>query len=270
MPPETTQGTDFMNANQQDLGGSSQSALQNKGILTLNNVYGGYGGGDVLKGTSFTVYDQSITCIVGPNGAGKSTVATAISGLLTIREGEITLDGEPLHHLKPRQILQKGIVQVPQNHSLFRKMSVEENVEFGGFLVRDRQIIKKRFADVCELFPIVKEKSTTKAGALSGGQQRLVEFARCMMLSPRIVILDEPTLGLDPQMARTVLKTITHMNKSGVTVLLVEQNARAALRMSSHAVVLESGQVRLIGSGKEVLENPEIGTLYLGGTSQKQ
>lgn len=259
-----------MSENQQDLGGSSPSVMQNEGILSLNNVYGGYGGGDVLKGTSFSVHDKSITRIVGPNGAGKSTVATAISGLLTIREGEITLDKEPLHHLKPRQILQKGIVQVPQNHSLFRKMSVEENVEFGGFLVRDRQEIKKRFAEVCELFPIVKEKSSTKAGALSGGQQRLVEFARCMMLSPRIVILDEPTLGLDPQMARNVLRTITHMNQSGVTVLLVEQNARAALRMSSHAVVLESGQVRLIGSGKEVLENPEIGTLYLGGTSQKK
>lgn len=239
-------------------------------ILSLEKVYGGYGGGDVLKGTTFAVTDNSITCIVGPNGAGKSTVATAISGILKIREGQITLDGEQIHTLKPREILKKGIVQVPQNHSLFRKMTVEENVEFGGFLIRDHQQVKARFGQICELFPIVKEKAKIKAGALSGGQQRLVEFARCMMLSPRIVILDEPTLGLDPQMARSVFKTILEMNKSGVTILLVEQNARAALKLSSHAVVLESGQVRLLGSGREVLENPEIGTLYLGGTSQKQ
>lgn len=239
------------------------------GTLHMENVFAGYGGGDVLKGTSFSVPKGSVTCIIGPNGAGKSTVATSISGILKIRLGRIQLDDEELHTLSPREILQRGIVQVPQNHSLFSKMTVRENVEFGGFLLRNRSETRQRFEYVCELFPIVAEKMNAKAGSLSGGQQRLVEFARCMMLSPKLVILDEPTLGLDPQMARTVFRTILHMNETGATVLLIEQNARAALRLSSHAVVLESGQVRLTGTGKEVLENPDIGMLYLGGTSKQ-
>jgi len=238
------------------------------GLLRVEGVVAGYGGGDVLKGTSFTVPEHSITCIVGPNGAGKSTVSATISGVLPIRLGRIVFDGEPVSGLKPREILRRGIVQVPQQHSLFRKMTVRENVEFGAFLVGDRRIVRERYDRVAALFPIVAERSHERAGSLSGGQQRLVEFARCMMLEPRLAILDEPSLGLDPQVARTVFRTIRQMNQQGVTILLVEQNARAALRMSSHAVVLESGRVRLRGSGREVLEHPEIGRLYLGGGTE--
>ncbi|MFC0081584.1 ABC transporter ATP-binding protein [Aciditerrimonas ferrireducens] len=238
-------------------------------LLRVEEVVAGYGGGDVLKGTTFSVPEHSITCIVGPNGAGKSTVSATISGVLPIRLGRIVFDGEVVSGRKPREVLQRGIVQVPQNHSLFRKMTVRENVEFGAFLVRDRRVVRQRYERVAELFPIVAERADAKAGSLSGGQQRLVEFARCMMLDPRLAILDEPSLGLDPQVARTVFRTIRRMHEAGVTILLVEQNARAALRLSTHGVVLESGRVRLTGSGREILEHPEIGRLYLGGGTEE-
>lgn len=234
-------------------------------LLVLEEVFAGYGGGDVLKGTTFSVKRGSITCIVGPNGAGKSTVAAAISAVLRPRAGDIRLGGRSLVGASCREVLRSGVVQVPQNHSLFRRMTVRENVEFGGFLVRDRAVVKKRYEQVAELFPIVVEKSSAKAGSLSGGQQRLVEFARCMMLAPALVLLDEPSLGLDPPTAKAVFATVRKMNDGGCTILLIEQNAKAGLRLSSHGVVLESGRVRMAGTGTEVLNNPEIGRIYLGG-----
>ncbi len=245
------------------------SLTEARPLLELRGVFAGYGGGDILKGVNFRVAGGGVTCIVGPNGAGKSTLLKTISGLVKPREGDIVFDGQSILGSSPRQILQAGIVQVPQNHSLFKKMTVRENVEFGAFLLKDRDLIKRRFEEIAEQFPIVVERGKEKAGSLSGGQQRLVEFARCLMLDPRIVILDEPSMGLDPVTLKRVFKTVRHMSASGRTVLLVEQNAKAGLRLADHGIVLENGIVRLTGSGREVLEHPEIGALYLGGAVVK-
>ncbi|MGH9064495.1 MAG: ABC transporter ATP-binding protein [Acidimicrobiales bacterium] len=234
-------------------------------ILVVDGVVAGYGGGDVLHGVSCTVPKTGITCVVGPNGAGKSTLLAAISGVLRPRLGDIRFRGESLVGKNPRDVLDQGVVQVPQNHSLFREMTVRENVQMGGFRLRDKALVRQRLEAVAELFPIVKERAKDKAGSLSGGQQRLVEFARCLMLDPALVVLDEPSMGLDPRTVKRVFETIRLMNRQGRTILLVEQNARAGLRLSTHGVVLENGMVRLSGTGQEVLEHPEIGALYLGG-----
>lgn len=236
-----------------------------RAALIIDDVVAGYGGGDVLQGVSFSVAEGGLTCVVGPNGSGKSTLLKAISGLLRPRRGGITFFGESLVGKNPRQILDLGVVHVPQNHSLFRQMTVRENVELGAYTIRSSALVKQRLATVEELFPDVGRWAGQKAGSLSGGQQRLVEFARCLMLDPKLVILDEPSMGLSPKIMRSVFGAVSMMNASGKTVLLVEQNARAGLRLSTHGVVLENGRVRLEGSGRDVLEHPEIGALYLGG-----
>jgi ABC-type branched-subunit amino acid transport system ATPase component len=235
-------------------------------FLSFEGIVAGYGGGDVLKGVNFTMQEGGVTCIVGPNGSGKSTLLKTVSGLLRPRLGQIVFKGTALVDKTPREILKMGIVQVPQQHSLFKEMTVEENVALGAFLVRDRAEVSRRLDTVREMFPIVATRAKDKAGSLSGGQQRLVEFARCLMLEPELVVLDEPSMGLDPKTLRTMFDTVKMMNDMGRTVLLVEQNARQALRLSHHGVVLENGLVRLTGTGKDVLDNPEIGALYLGGT----
>jgi ABC-type branched-subunit amino acid transport system ATPase component len=235
-------------------------------MLELRDVYAGYGGGDVLQGVNLTVEKGSITCIVGPNGAGKSTVLRAVSGLLRPRRGGITLNGRSLVKLSPRQILAQGVVQVTQNRSLFPKMTVRENVRLGGFILRDTALVERRLHEVEELFPVVKERAKDRADSLSGGQQRLVEFARSLMLDPPLILLDEPSMGLDPRTHKQVFATIKTMNEAGRTILLVEQNARAGLAISTHGIVMESGRVRLEGSHEEILNNPEIAHLYLGGT----
>jgi branched-chain amino acid transport system ATP-binding protein len=235
-------------------------------LLQLCNVVAGYGGSDVLKGVDLVVEKGSITCIVGPNGAGKSTVLRVISGLLKPRLGDLLFDGRSIAGMNPRQILARGIVQVPQNHSLFTDMTVRENVRLGGYMLHDHALVNRRLGEVEELFPIVKERAKEKAGNLSGGQQRLVEFARCLMLNPTLILLDEPSMGLDPQTLKQVLGTVSIMHDAGKTILLVEQNVRAGLTLSTHGVVMESGQVRLEGTHEQILNNPEISHLYLGGT----
>jgi branched-chain amino acid transport system ATP-binding protein len=210
-------------------------------LLTVRGIYAGYGGGDILKDVTIDVPEGGITCIVGPNGAGKSTMLATISGLLTPRAGEIRFAGQVISGRSPGQILAAGIALVPQ------------------------AVVRQRLAAVQELYPIVVERADERAGSLSGGQQRLVEFARCLMLEPRLIVLDEPSMGLDPQTRQIVFDMVELMNRQGKTILLVEQNARAGLKLSSHGVVLENGTVRLTGSGREVLEHPEIGALYLGG-----
>jgi branched-chain amino acid transport system ATP-binding protein len=234
-------------------------------LLTLEGVTAGYGGGDILKGVSFAVGANEIMCIVGPNGSGKSTLLSTISGILRPRGGHIAFRGDSLIGLAPRQIIAKGIVMVPQAHSLFPEMTVRENVEMGAFTVRDSALVRRRREEVEEMFPLVGERARDKAGSLSGGQQRLVELARSLMLDPALIVLDEPSIGLDPPTRRTVFHMIRVMNKQGRTILLVEQNARAGLKLSTRGLVLENGQVRLTGTGREILEHPEIGSLYLGG-----
>ncbi len=234
-------------------------------ILTLEGVTAGYGGGDILKDVSFTVAEREIMCIVGPNGAGKSTLLATISGVLRPRRGAIAFHGESLVGLAPREVLAKGVVLVPQAHSLFGEMTVRENVEMGAYTVRDAELVRRRLAEVQEMFPLVRDRARDKAGSLSGGQQRLVELARSLMLDPALIVLDEPSIGLDPPTRRTVFQMIRLMNQQGRTILLVEQNARAGLKLSTRGLVLENGKVRLTGTGREILEHPEIGALYLGG-----
>jgi ABC-type branched-subunit amino acid transport system ATPase component len=233
-------------------------------LLEFDGVVAGYGGGDVLKGVAFAVEEGGITCVVGPNGAGKSTLLATVSGVLRARRGQIRFRGRDLVGLRPKQILALGIVQVPQNHSLFPDMTVRENVEIGAFTLRNKQLTAQRLGEIEELFPIVRERAREKAGSLSGGQRRLIEFARSLMLDPALIILDEPSMGLDPRTRRAVFNTVRLMNDQGRTILLVEQNARAGLKLSTQGVVLENGTVRLAGTGREVLEHPDIGALYLG------
>jgi branched-chain amino acid transport system ATP-binding protein len=235
-------------------------------MLNLRDVYAGYGGGDVLQGVSLVVEQGSVTCIVGPNGAGKSTVLRVISGLLKPRRGDITFNGRPIAGLSPRQILSLGIVQVAQNRSLFPRMTVRENVRLGAFIVRDPAVVERRLREVEDIFPVVRERARDRADSLSGGQQRLVEFARSLMLDPPLILLDEPSMGLDPRTHKQVFDTIKTMHASGRTILLVEQNARAGLAIATRGVVMESGRVRLEGSHEAILNNPEIAHLYLGGT----
>jgi branched-chain amino acid transport system ATP-binding protein len=234
-------------------------------LLELRGVWAGYGGGDVLRDLSIAVPEGGVTCVVGPNGAGKSTILRVVGGQLRPRLGSVLFDGREIAGNPPRRMLGLGIVQVAQNHTLFPGMTVRENVELGGFLLRDRAELSRRLDRVTELFPIVRDRGGDKAGALSGGQQRLVEFARCLMLEPRLVVLDEPSMGLDPKTLRLVLRQVRAMWEAGRTVLLVEQNVRAGLSLATHAVVVESGHVRLEGSGAELQGSSEVGDLYLGG-----
>jgi len=233
-------------------------------LLELKDLVAGYGGGDILQGVDLTVDEGSLTCIVGPNGAGKSTLLRVVSGLLRPTRGSVKFRRESIAALSPRAILGRGIVQVPQERSLFPTMTVWENVRLGAYTVRDRALIERRLAAVGETFPIVKERRHELAASLSGGQQKIVEFARAMMLDPSLLILDEPSMGLDPKTRTIVFNTIRTMNDAGHTLLLVEQNARSGLGIATHGVVMESGRIRLEGPGPEVLSNPEIGRLYLG------
>ncbi|HSS56015.1 MAG TPA: ABC transporter ATP-binding protein [Gaiellales bacterium] len=235
-------------------------------MLTLSGVWAGYGAADILRGVDLALEPEMITCVVGPNGAGKSTVLRTVSGLLRPRTGSITLDGVEIGGWSPSAILRQGVVHVPQERSLFPSMTVWENLLMGAYTIRDRAEVRRRADAVAEQFPAVRERADERAGSLSGGQQKIVELARTLMLDPRLILLDEPSTGLDPKARGAVFETIIQLNRErSYTILLVEQNARAGLGISHAGAVMDSGTVVLEAPGAELLADPKMAELYLGG-----
>jgi branched-chain amino acid transport system ATP-binding protein len=243
--------------------------LVSEPALELRDIEAAYGHAAlVLRGLSLEVRPGEIVCLVGPNGAGKSTVLKVASGLLPPRSGEVLLGGEDVTGRPPAAMLRRGLVHVLQGHSLFPEMTVRENIELGGYTIRDGARFDERVAAVRELTPLVARFWKTRAGLLSGGEQKIIEFARCMMLDPDVILLDEPSMGLDPRAVKLVLGEITGLRDAGKAVLLVEQNARSALGIADRGCVLDLGRVHLEGTADDLLTDPRLGTLYLGGGLQ--
>ncbi|GIG88648.1 ABC transporter ATP-binding protein [Plantactinospora endophytica] len=234
--------------------------------LELVDVQAGYGrAAPVLRGLSVSVEAGSIVCLVGPNGAGKSTVLKVASGLLRPRSGRILVDGVDVTGQGPQRMLAAGVAHVLQGHSVFREMTVAENVMLGGYTLRDKTLLARRADFVRDVFPVVAQRWDTLAGLLSGGQQKQVEFARSLMVEPRVVLLDEPSMGLDPKATSTVFEQVVRMRDAGTAVLLVEQNARRALETADLGCVLDLGRVHISGPAADLLADPQLGDLYLGG-----
>lgn len=234
-------------------------------VVSLRGVVAGYGAGDILKGVDLDVAAGTVTCLIGPNGAGKSTVLKCISGLLRPRSGSVTYRGEEISRLSPRQRLTRGIVHVPQDRSLFPAMTVWDNLLMGGYAMPDQKEVRRRVEVAADAFPLCRERAREHAGSLSGGEQKQVELARTLVLDPTLVLLDEPSIGLDPKSRKQVFASIRSLAERGITVLLVEQNARSGLAASDVGAVLETGTVRLVDSGAALLDNPDVARLYLGG-----
>jgi branched-chain amino acid transport system ATP-binding protein len=236
--------------------------------ITIRGLVAGYGQGDILRGVDLDVASGTIACVIGPNGAGKSTVLKAISGLVRCRLGSIAIGDTAVTGRSAREVLAMGAVHVPQERSLFPLMTVWDNVLIGGHVLRDQRLVRRRADELAERFPLIRERRRDQAGSLSGGQQKLIEIARALLLDPRVILMDEPSMGLDPKSRRTVFETIRTLNEGGRTVLLVEQNARAGLAIADHGAVMDSGVVRLAASSVELLNDPRVAELYLGAQPQ--
>jgi branched-chain amino acid transport system ATP-binding protein len=236
-------------------------------VLTLEAVTAGYGAGDILRGVDLSVDEGTVTCLIGPNGAGKSTVLKTVSGLLRPRTGTVRFRGEVINALSPKARLLRGIVHVPQERSLFPAMTVWDNLLMGGYAIKDQKLVRQRIEAAVEVFTVCKRRATAHAGSLSGGEQKQVELARTLVLDPALILLDEPSIGLDPKSRSQVFLSIRELSEMGRTVLLVEQNARSGLAASDVGAVMESGVVRLVATGQSLLSDPEVARLYLGSAA---
>jgi len=232
-------------------------------LLEVKEVYGGYGGAPILNGVSMSIEREDIGVIVGPNGAGKSTTLKAIFGLLEVTGGSITLDGHEVANQLPDKLVPLGLSFVPQEFNVFTEMSVHENLEMGAYIRQDD--ISDTLDYVYEMFPPLKDKRKQKAGELSGGQRQMVAMGRALMSQPKLLLLDEPSAGLSPRYMIEIFETVVNVNKSGVGILMVEQNARQALEFASKGFVLAGGNNRFTGTGRELLDDPEVAQSFLGG-----
>lgn len=234
-------------------------------LLTVTNLEAAYGRVPVLQGVSLSVAPGEVVGIIGPNGAGKSTVLKSVMGFLRPLAGSIRFQGEEIGGLRTDLVVRRGIGYVPQGRIVFPDMTVLENLEMGGFLVRDRAVLAQNFARVYELFPVLYERRGQRAGSMSGGEQQMVAMGRALMTSPTLLLLDEPSLGLAPRYVDLVFEKIQELGRAGMTMLMVEQNAARALEIVDRAYVLELGRNRLDGPGRALLADGAVRRLYLGG-----
>ena len=236
-------------------------------LLELRDVHTYYGNIHALKGISLTVDDGEIVTLIGANGAGKSTTLKTVSGLLRPRQGEILFDGQRIDGTPPHGIVAKGICQAPEGRRIFPRMTVRENLEMGAYHRNDRDGIRRDMDRVFELFPRLQERIKQEAGTMSGGEQQMLAIGRALMSSPKLLLLDEPSMGLAPVLVERIFDIIKEINQQGTTILLVEQNARKALQVADRAYVLETGRVVLTGPAAALAANPDVERAYLGGVS---
>lgn len=234
-------------------------------MLKVENLHVSYGMIEAVKGIDFEIRDGEIVALIGANGAGKTTTMHTISGLLKAKEGKISLDDKDITKIPADKLVGMGIVQVPEGRHVFAQQSVEENLELGAYLRKDKEGIKNDLAHVYELFPRLLERKNQLAGTLSGGEQQMLAMGRALMSSPKVLLLDEPSMGLSPLLVKEIFEIIKEINKSGTTVFVVEQNAKMALEIADRAYVMETGKIALSGTGKELSASPEVQKVYLGG-----
>jgi branched-chain amino acid transport system ATP-binding protein len=236
-------------------------------IIELENVVAGYGQMTILNGTTFAVKRAAITTVIGPNGAGKSTVFKAIFGLLPLRSGHIRIDGTDTAGMKPRDLLKAGVIYVPQGRNIFPELSVAQNLELGLVAAgHDSTDGQRRIDAMLERFPALARKSRQQASTLSGGEQKQLEIARGLLLDPKVVLIDEPSIGLSPILVQDTFRILMELRDRGVTILMIEQNARSALQISDYGLVLELGQTRMFDEAQKILADPRVGKLFLGGS----
>jgi branched-chain amino acid transport system ATP-binding protein len=233
-------------------------------VLTITDLHVYYGNIAAVKGITFEVYEGEIVTLIGANGAGKSTTMRTISGLLKPRKGEIIFEGQKVSGLPGNEVARRGIAQSPEGRRIFPRMTVMENLELGAFMRKDRSDIPADMERVFELFPRLKERLTQRGGTLSGGEQQMLAMGRALMAQPRLLLLDEPSMGLAPVLVDVVFEIIERVNKQGTTILLVEQNALAALHIGNYAYVLETGHIGLEGPASDLADNEEVRNAYLG------
>ena len=234
-------------------------------MLEIKDLHVHYGVIEALKGISLEVNEGEIVALIGANGAGKTTMMQSISGIVKKSGGEINFLNESIMKANPKHIVEMGLTQVPEGRRIFTGMSVYENLMMGAFLRKDKDGIKHDYAKGCEQFPILKERMNQDASTLSGGEQQLLAMGRALMAKPKLLLLDEPSMGLAPILVKEIFNIIEEINKSGTTVLLVEQNAKMALSIAHRAYVLETGKVVMSGTGEELAKSPDVQKAYLGG-----